>query len=100
MTVPPEAGLQPERTRLAWRRTTLSVTVATVLATRLALSNGSVGRVLAAVALAGWVAALLVAHPRLVASRWRRSAAAVPLSALAAVAYAGLGILLVIHTAA
>jgi hypothetical protein len=34
--------LQPERTRLAWRRTTLSCTVAAVLAVRTALHRGSV----------------------------------------------------------
>ncbi|WP_037870567.1 DUF202 domain-containing protein [Streptomyces sp. SPB074] len=35
-----DPGLQPERTRLAWRRTSLSATVAGVLALKAALAHG------------------------------------------------------------
>ncbi|WP_309246927.1 DUF202 domain-containing protein, partial [Streptomyces somaliensis] len=37
---PRDPGLQPERTRLAWRRTTLSCTVAAVLAARQTVHGG------------------------------------------------------------
>ncbi|WP_329114908.1 DUF202 domain-containing protein [Streptomyces sp. NBC_01465] len=62
-----DPGLQPERTRLAWRRTTLSFTVAAVLAGRQALHGGSdAGVVAAALGLLLWVAFLRVAHRRMV----------------------------------
>ncbi|GGX26835.1 hypothetical protein GCM10010297_55140 [Streptomyces malachitofuscus] len=63
-----DPGLQPERTRLAWRRTTLSSTVVAVLAGKTAVaSGGPVGVVAAAGVLccACWVGFLAVAHRRI-----------------------------------
>ncbi|QXE37638.1 DUF202 domain-containing protein [Streptomyces sp. GMY02] len=60
-----DPGLQPERTRLAWRRTTLACTVVAVLAVRQAVQDNS-AVALAAVALTAlvWLSFLTVAHRR------------------------------------
>ncbi|MFI6824040.1 DUF202 domain-containing protein [Micromonospora sp. NPDC050187] len=97
MTVDP--GLQSERTRLAWRRTALALTVVTVLAVRLAADGGVVGTLVAGLAVLIWGAALTLC--------WRRGTGAgrpstgglpVPLVALVAAGYALLGTLLVLRT--
>ncbi|QGV81452.1 DUF202 domain-containing protein [Streptomyces ficellus] len=62
-----DPGLQPERTRLAWRRTTLSATVAAVLAARQAVHDDvtAAGLVGAALSLLVWLVFLGVAHRRM-----------------------------------
>jgi len=73
VTVPPgpaaerDPGLQPERTRLAWRRTTLSCTVAAVLAAKTTLQGGAdtLHVVGAALCLLVWLGFLAVAHHRI-----------------------------------
>nr|WP_043681998.1 DUF202 domain-containing protein [Streptomyces xylophagus] len=62
-----DPGLQPERTRLAWRRTTLSSTVAAVLAMKASLHGGVhvQGVVVCALCCALWLGFLAVAHLRI-----------------------------------
>ncbi|MEU0195363.1 DUF202 domain-containing protein [Streptomyces afghaniensis] len=62
-----DPGLQPERTRLAWRRTTLSGTVSAVLAVKTALHGGASTPGIVACALCGvlWLAFLTIAHRRI-----------------------------------
>lgn len=97
MTADP--GLQPERTRLAWRRTALALTVVTVLALRLALTAGWAGVGPAALVLVTWgVTGALC---------WRRGSGtgpaptggrALPLVALATTGYTLTGVFLITRT--
>ncbi|MFD8964910.1 DUF202 domain-containing protein [Streptomyces sp. NPDC059568] len=61
-----DPGLQPERTRLAWRRTTLTCTVVAVLAARQAIQGGGTAATPAAVTAVAlvWLGFLAVAHRR------------------------------------
>lgn len=61
MTGPWDAGLQPERTELAWRRTVLTVTGGTMIAARyVGIAHPHLGVVLPLVALLGGLALLHV----------------------------------------
>ncbi|MET7620712.1 DUF202 domain-containing protein [Streptomyces sp. NPDC005408] len=61
-----DPGLQPERTRLAWRRTTLAFSVAAVLAARQVAGGdlNAAGLVAAALSALVWLGFLRVAHLR------------------------------------
>ncbi|MET9379375.1 DUF202 domain-containing protein [Streptomyces sp. NPDC003035] len=67
MTPARDPGLQPERTRLAWRRTTLACTVVAVLAAKSAVRDEVTAAGIAGAALTAlvWVAFLAVAHRRI-----------------------------------
>ena len=83
-----DAGLQPERTRLAWRRTTLACSVVAVLALRQALrGSGAPWEVTGtAVITLLWLAFLGVAHRRIRQLAADRPRALAPRAALAATA--------------
>lgn len=61
-----DPGVQPERTRLAWRRTTLTYVVSVGLAARTAAADGG-ALAMAAVGLGAlaWLGFLFVAHRRI-----------------------------------
>lgn len=83
-----DAGLQPERTRLAWRRTTLACSVVAVLAVRQVLRGPGTPAAAAAGAVIAllWLAFLGVAHRRIGALSAARPPALAPRAALGAVA--------------
>jgi uncharacterized membrane protein YidH (DUF202 family) len=89
-----------ERTRLAWRRTVLAVTVVAVLNTRLALVGGSpIGPAVAAAGLIGWLAVLATTFRRIQAMAAAQPVPVgrvLPLAAGAAAGYAVLAALLVL----
>ncbi|WP_329122471.1 DUF202 domain-containing protein [Streptomyces sp. NBC_01353] len=62
-----DPGLQPERTRLAWRRTTLTYTIAAVLAAKSVIRDEitAAGVAGAALAVLAWLGFLAVAHRRI-----------------------------------
>ncbi|MEE1752507.1 DUF202 domain-containing protein [Streptomyces sp. SP18CS02] len=97
-----DPGLQPERTRLAWRRTTLSCTVAAVLAAKQSVHDEitAAGLVGAALSLVVWLAFLGLAHRRMRALGTARprpmTRRAAVLAAVCTVALAGFAVAVVI----
>ena len=73
MTVP---GLQPERTRLAWRRSVLAAGIPTLLLGRIAVENRAPGVAVAGAVL--WLAFALAAQRRIHAMADPRPAAPPP----------------------
>ena len=100
MTDPADVGLAAERTRLAWRRTTLTASIVALLAVHQAVAGGRTPvHLVALAAVAGCLLAILaLAHRRIMALA-RGDRAAVGRSpavlSLLVLAYAGLGLLLI-----
>jgi hypothetical protein len=86
---PRDPGLQPERTRLAWRRTTLAFAVATLLAGREAVLHGvsPAGLVGLSLCAGAWLAFTVTAQRRITALGTRRPGALRPAWASWAVLY-------------
>lgn len=97
-----DPGAQPERTRFAWRRTTLTFAVAVALAVREALYGGggasAAEAAAAAVGVLAWLAFLALAHRRITAMRADRPAHmdawTVRAAALCTLAMATVGVIL------
>jgi hypothetical protein len=100
MTANVDPGAAAARTRLAWRRTGLSATAVALLAVRPAFRPGAgvLAWLIAAAAMAGWVAMIALAYRRargLASLPARPGRRVIPVYALLAAAFAALGGLVV-----
>ncbi|MEV4625972.1 DUF202 domain-containing protein [Micromonospora sp. NPDC049523] len=93
-----DPGLQPERTRLARRRTGLAFAVVAALTVRLALTHGMAVTLVIAAGLAAALLAVGAAVTRRASRNPSRPSGGrtMPMLALVTVGYAGLGLLLVL----
>ena len=88
-----DPGLQPERTRLAWRRTLLTLTAVLLLQIRQAFTGRVLDALLTGAALLVWLAVLVVTWHRATGTGPRRfDGLSVPLTALGAAGLAVLGV--------
>ncbi|MEU5934728.1 DUF202 domain-containing protein [Micromonospora sp. NPDC047187] len=93
-----DPGLQPERTRLAWRRTLLTVTVVSVLAVRLASTGDATGALITGGTVLVWGALLVLCWPRGTGTGPARTGGrTLPLVTVGTVVLALLGVLLVLR---
>lgn len=92
---------QAERTRLAWRRTTLAVTLSVLLIGRLAFHDGldALSALGLALALVAWIALMWLTHRRIQAMAHRVPVAigrTLPVVAMAMVLFAAIGVAMVL----
>ncbi|WP_341719426.1 DUF202 domain-containing protein [Micromonospora sp. FIMYZ51] len=98
MTGTRDPGLQPERTRLAWRRTALAMTVVTLLTVRLAFTGGPAGALPAALAILGWGGVVALCWRRATGTgRPRTGGRTLATAGLAAAGFALIGVVLVLR---
>jgi hypothetical protein len=96
----PDVGLAAERTRLSWRRTTLSAAAVALLAAAHILGGHPTPTAVAAIAVMAivWLVILAVAQRRISALGRRVTAGATPATvALLVTGYAALGLLVIIR---